>query len=235
LLANSKQKDILLDFDENDPLLMVGRMCLAVTITLAFPMLVIPGRDIVVRSLILPLLGSASPVSSSESREPAGQQDNRVLTRSVDEELQEPLLASEEFPREQQSMEIGDAADEDLSAENAVITSGTVDDGSSGGDLSSASTTVLLCTSVVLFWSAGTVASVVSSIDVVWDLLGSSLSILMSYLIPAGTFLVITKQHQQQDSHDWLSRIVCWLLICIFVPLMFISTGNAIVNTFLKS
>lgn len=36
--SGSVQGNILLDFDEDDPLLLLGRLCLAITITLAFPM-----------------------------------------------------------------------------------------------------------------------------------------------------------------------------------------------------
>ena len=260
---NTHTKDILLDFDENDPLLMVGRMCLAVTITLAFPMLVIPGRDIVVRSLILPRLASVSSGDSitatataiATSSENTSSNTTRAVTRSVDEELQESLLASEEYSDEQQQeqpLEIDNDNDNDEVNPNEATASRTANNNSgnnnnnasTSSDLSSASSTILLCTSVILFWSAGSLASVVSSIDVVWDLLGSSLSILMSYLIPASTYLVITKQCQQQqqdsnnnnnnnDDEGWIApRVVCWLLLSIFVPLMFISTINAVYNTF---
>ena len=202
-----KTKDILLDFDEHDPLLMVGRMCLAVTITLAFPMLVIPGRDIVVRSIILPRM----------------QQFQSTQRSDVEEELAEPLLDDDE-----------------------AETSETQDKVSFG---------VLLSISVGLFWSAAALASLVSSIDVVWDLLGSSLSILMSYLIPAGTYLAITKQQDTDSSNEGNSnseeenhteqaestvttndnkaaRIACWLLLGGSVPLMIVSTANAVYNTF---
>ena len=87
---------------------------------------------------------------------------------------------------------------------------------------------VRLLVATVIFWTAGTVASCVESIDVVWDLLGSSLSILLSYLIPCGTYLAITKD----DPGHRLSKAMCWILIIIFVPLMVISTANAIQNTF---
>lgn len=50
--SGSVQGNILLDFNEDDPLLLLGRLCLAVTIALAFPMLIIPPRDILVRSLV---------------------------------------------------------------------------------------------------------------------------------------------------------------------------------------
>jgi hypothetical protein len=259
------KKDILLDFDENDPLLMVGRMCLAITITLAFPMLVIPGRDIMLRSLILPRLAGLHrqlQQSSEEEEDPAVVVN---VNRTVDEELQESLLSPDQ-QQQHQSMEISgnddnnnddDNTDQEnllTENENAVtdnagagggddngISNGSSSNVGGGDDLRSAPTIVLLCTSVVIFWSAGTVASVVKSIDVVWDLLGSSLSILLSYLIPAGTYLVITKKQQSSSSdssdtssstRDRLSRAVCWLLLWIMFPLMIVSTGNAIVNTF---
>lgn len=211
------QGNILLDFDENDPLLMVGRMCLAVTITLAFPMLVIPGRDIVVRSLILPQLAVVLPTPVAVSR-----QGNGVARGSVDEELREPLLEPEEYLDEAPSIEVGGS---------------TADESSDDVDLSSVSVMVLLSTSVVIFWSAAALASLVSSIDVVWDLLGSSLSILMSYFIPAGTYLVITNRAEQNGetqvgSQDKASRLACWLLLGVSVPLMVVSTVNAIYNTF---
>lgn len=261
--------DILLDFDENDPLLMVGRMCLAITITLAFPMLVIPGRDIMLRSLILPRLKARlhrqrqqSSLEEEEEEDPAVVNVN--VNRTIDEELQESLLSPDQ-QQQHQSMEISGNDHDHDDEENAVTDNAgaggggdaDADDivGSSNGsssnvggvggdDLRSAPTIVLLCTSVLIFWSAGTVASVVKSIDVVWDLLGSSLSILLSYLIPAGTYLVITNKQQSSSSssdsndtsgsstRDRLSRAVCWLLLWIMFPLMIASTGNAIINTF---
>lgn len=262
--------DILLDFDENDPLLMVGRMCLAITITLAFPMLVIPGRDIMLRSLILPRLKARLHRQRQQSSsEEEGEEDSTVVNdnvnvnRTIDEELQESLLSPDQ-QQQHQSMEISGNDHDHDHEENAVTDNAgaggggdaDADDiggssngsssnvgGSGGDDLRSAPTIILLCTSVVIFWSAGTVASVVKSIDVVWDLLGSSLSILLSYLIPAGTYLVITNKQQSSissDSNDTsgsstrdrLSRAVCWLLLWIMFPLMIGSTGNAIINTF---
>jgi amino acid permease len=189
------QGNVLLDFDKNDSLLLVGRMCLAVTITLAFPMLVIPARDILLRSVILPRLYPTSANGNSASTD-------RDETTA---QLQEPLLADEERP------EVDNATTEDTISTLAPFG-------------------LRLVTSIGIFWTAGLMASCVASIDIVWDLLGSSLSILLSYLIPAGCYLVVMK-----DVHDtttkW-SKVICWLLIVVFVPLMVISTGNAIANTF---
>jgi amino acid permease len=49
--SGSVQGNIMLAFEQDDPLLMVGRMCFALTITLTFPMMVIPARNILLRSI----------------------------------------------------------------------------------------------------------------------------------------------------------------------------------------
>jgi len=242
------QGNILLDFNNKDPLLLVGRMCLAVTITLAFPMLTIPSRDIVLRTI------KSSSSSSGSNGEPplnaAVAQDDTAAAS-----LQEPLLPS--------------GSHDQTEADSGRITN------ISNVAPPSFSFKDRLGVSIVLFWSAAAVASCVSSIDVVWDLLGSSLSILLSVLIPAASFLVITHPNrlvqQQQQEHDtsdtnvdresapettsttpeqaperpqpppnatmsWkhmFSRALSWTLIMVFVPLMFLSTGNAVMHTFL--
>ena len=140
-----------------------------------------------------------------------------AIETSVEEELAEPLLNDEQ---------------EEISG----------DDNNDETSNDKISFLMLLSISITLFWSAAALASLVSSIDVVWDLLGSSLSILMSYLIPAGTYLVITKQSEEDttESNDdeptsygkKASRVACWLLLVGSVPLMIVSTANAVYNTF---
>jgi hypothetical protein len=161
-------------------------------------------------------------------------------------------------------------------------------------------------------WSGAAVASCVSSIDVVWDLLGSSLSILLSYLIPCGCYLALSsssrrrqtrrasssrqprrrRQHDPDESltaalledddegsvgvpvalpnnnmdrvgrstaattthnevtdtddnniaatwriyqNDTVPRVCCYVIVLVFVPLMVLSTANAVYNTFFRS
>lgn len=185
------QGNVLLDFAEDDPLLLMGRICLALTISLAFPMLVIPARDIVLRVM-----------ATKDSDDDSGEsilEEGEILER----DLREPLLGeAEEGPK-------------DLSV----------------------SFIRRLAVAIVVFWSAAGIACCVSSIDIVWDLLGSSLSILLSYLIPCGSYLVLMDQQEDFDEEagtNWrkrLSTILCWFLLILFCPLMVISTANAIYNT----
>lgn len=209
--------NILLDFPENDPLLMVGRMCLAVTLALAFPMLTIPARDILLRSSLFSKRQSRPPSHSNDEGDsaPATMNDHQDHN-----DLTEPLLS------------------EDVEA--APLT-GTDPESCSKKD---PSLCLRLVTAILVFWSAAAVASCVRSIDVVWDLLGSSLSILLSYLIPCGAYLAIARQHEvqvraaEEGEHDLSNpRLSKWLasaLVVAYVPLMVISTANAVHNTFFK-
>ena len=165
--------NILLSFDDSDPLLLVGRLCLALTITLAFPMLTIPARDIILRAW-----------------------KEGASTALEDNDLEEPLLNGEDNNNEHR-----------VEAPPSILKR--------------------LAVAIVVFWSGAGVACCVSSIDVVWDLLGSSLSIILSFLIPFGSYLVLVKEQNNR-----FSRLVCFILLSVFVPLMFLSTGNAIMNTF---
>lgn len=219
--------NILLDFDNADPLLLVGRMCLAITITLAFPMLTIPARDIVLRSIQSYQQQQQEQRAANESNP----QDRDSDTMPPESSLEEPLLSSDEEQATGSGVE--SSADRTLSDSGAPTFTYFQ----------------RLWVAMVLFWTATVVASCVSSIDVVWDLLGSSLSILLSVLIPCASFLVLTQEQPPQSSQvstpeeevprrpgmSWkhlTSRSLSWILIGVFIPLMFLSTGNAVYHTF---
>lgn len=195
--SGNVQGNILLDFPEDDVLLLIGRSCLALTLTMAFPMLTIPARDILIRCLPASFF---KPTSS--------QVDNSA--EEQEQALQEPLLEREE------DVEEGRPAVEDGEVE--------------------ASLGLRLGAAIVVFWSSALVASCVASIDIVWDLLGSSLSILLSYLIPCGSYLVIVKKFDSDTGGDLspvkVSKYIAWALIIFYVPMMFVSTANAVVDTF---
>jgi len=196
--------NVLLDFPDDDPLLLVGRMCLAITITLAFPMLTIPARDIIIRSLPKSLYQAVATEHES-SGAPDDAEERMDVEQDAIQSLQEPLLEAN-----------------------------TAD--GIGSETVSASFGLRLLSVTVFFWSAAAVASCVSSIDVVWGLLGSSLSILLSHLIPCASYLVISKRSSQstEDPPSRHSIVVAWILILVSTPLMFLSTGNAMYSNFFR-
>jgi amino acid permease len=246
--------NVLLDFDEGDPLLLLSRLCLAVTITLALPMLVIPARDILVRSIFntrfggsfmrqrpqmhahpsdIPVDVSMSPMTTVEFEPMEISQQNGGMD--------EPLLMLEN-----NSLASVDVADTDLVEEMSLssnlnrnfMLSQNRQRARDGTDSKSARR----LGAVMIFWSAALIACSVKSIDVVWDLLGSSFSIMMAFLIPCGAYLKLARRkrfHQLPISdggmvfRSWmLSRAVAWLMLLFFTPLMFVSTINAVYNNF---
>ena len=201
---NEIQGNILLDFDDSDPLLLVGRMCLAVTITLAFPMLTIPARDIVLRSMM-------------ERQHVSTALQGVELSDNPQDTLTEPLLTDDE-------------------PNDITAVAGTTDRQQGGGPLKT-SLGMRLGIAIILFWSATAVACCVASIDIVWDLLGSSLSIILSYLIPCGSYLVIMRQTPPElaPPGQRLNVVLACIILAVTVPLMFVSTANAIEKTFFET
>jgi amino acid permease len=258
--SGSVQGNILLDFEEDDPLLLLGRLCLAMTITLALPMLVIPARDILVRSVIRTRVGSGLlRFMSPKLRQQMHQHPSGILTTSASphepttvvfepmeisqiDTLEEPLLVLDN-----RSM-ASTIQDELLEDSDLVEDMSMMHDAPSGPvnsvnrRLPSDGTDSKLARSVgalFVFWSAAFLACSVESIDVVWDLLGSSFSIMMAFLIPAGCFLKLARRKRFDEIQDggsgfriWMiSRLVAWMMILVFVPLMVVSTMNAVYNS----
>jgi amino acid permease len=208
------QGNIMLDFEENDPLLMVGRMFFALTITSAFPMMVIPARDILLRSIILPCMKRRTMHTETTDTATTAASAASVTTRSngkddneTPESLQDPVSMDEE----------------EQEADN--------DDDDDDQTTVPASFFLRLITSVGIFWTAAAVASCVNSIDIVWELLGSSFIILLAYLIPCGSYLVIMRNVE----NTFWSKVLCWILIVVMLPLMIISTSNAVHNIFFNN
>jgi Transmembrane amino acid transporter protein len=212
------QGNVLLDFDEDDPLLLVARMCLACTVTLAFPLLVIPARDILLRSWF----DKAPPVENPHQSEPTENPASgaSTISDSAEAALRERLL---EFDNREHD-------DPQTSEQNIAA------DTSEGSQFQQHSFAVRLGTGILVLWSSAVVASCVKSIDVVWDLLGSSLSVILSYLIPCAAFIAIvgrsTADAGSGEDENKGAIFFAKAMIFVYLPLMLVSTGNAFVNTF---
>jgi amino acid permease len=265
--------NILLDFPEHDPLLLVGRMCLAITIALAFPMLTIPSRDILIQSLPDRFCCCSIHRWWRQRRQQRRRRGGGNADTAANAMLTEALLQSNGGAANDDVDDDDDDANDngdgivvlsvhDLSTSNDSYLFDTVEGAAvrsqhsrndeEGTNFVAAATTtavetakvasalylVRLSTTIVMFWSAVAVASYVTSIDIVWDLLGSSLSILLSYLIPASCYIALCHQQpaQQQQRHcnNRVSVVVSYIILFIFTPMMFVSTANAVYNTFYK-
>ena len=259
--------NILLAFDEDDVLLLIGRSCLALTIALAFPMLVIPSRDIVLRSFYG---GGGDDDQAPSGRGPPTRSFHMLrydpqLTDISDSDgdafdpvegdipsaLTQPLLLDHDDGRfdpesptsaEQRWQKQGDGMDT-TAPENGA------NDGNQSSEPSTCSRAVV---AISIFWLGASIASSVKSIDIVWDLLGSSLSLCLGFIIPCATYLKLCPMEDENSTVGGedrvgvveafnrsikrkLSRLSAWFIICFMVPMCFICTANAVYNTFFAS
>ena len=285
------QGNVLLDFDENDTLLLVGRTCLAGTVSLALPLLVIPSRDIALKvwgmycqkdRIDAPrgfcqrfrkrfnamIWGKSHMPPPSEAFPPsldanAGFEDveGDIVFEDVTTPLSEPLLTE----RERDGTDGDGCRGRVEENENEDIANNRsnkpVRQGLSQSSLPKASRKARTIAAVAIFWSAASLACLVKSIDIVWDLLGSSLSICLGFLIPCGSYLVLypgnaagsqepregeeegvviafqveTPVDEREDSKGpYWERVVAKVVLGLFIPTMVICTVNAFYCTFFK-
>jgi len=234
--------NVLLSFPEGDVLMIFGRGCLTLTIAFALPVFVVPARDMFLRALDSFCTGRREelndgdqvvdnllhPVNSSSSSDRyANPLENSI---SGKHDLIEPLLALEE---------------DDVDVSEARIQGNY----SSNGESDSSRRRVIV--SIAILWSASAVACCVKSIDTVWDVMGGSIQIIIGFIIPSASYLLLTRPNEStadgvsdDDVHSedeysatnvltrrnsWY-RIMAWILLIIFVPVMFICTSNSISN-----
>jgi amino acid permease len=218
--------NILLSFDADDKLLGIGRACLSLTIMCAFPILVVPCRDIILRAWVESKayeldLESTDMDHTSDRRET----NDTSHERMEENDLMEPLLSSSE--QEAENMVSHDDDDKTIIDNRLRIIS-----------------------SILILWIAAGLACFVTSIDIVWDILGGSFSLMMGFLIPAGSFFILEKKHQlsiaQRDDGPSLEQLenananrtettvynsdkkIAILIILLIVPIMIILTSNVI-------
>jgi amino acid permease len=211
--------NILLSFGAHDKLLGIGRACLSLTIMCAFPILVVPCRDIVLRAS---LEMRACEMDRVETTDREANED--MYERTEENDLTEPLLSSTE-----QETENIMSHDDD---KNII------------GDH------IRIISSVLILWLAAGLACFVTNIDIVWDILGGSFSLMMGFVIPSGSFLILQKKRQQsivqRDDEPNLEQLdsgntnsaettahsrdekIAIVIIMLIVPVMIILTSNVV-------
>ena len=217
--------NILLSFDADDKLLGIGRACLSLTIMCAFPILVVPCRDIILRGWVEMKAYGLDFESTDTDRTIGRRETNDTSHERIEEnDLMEPLLSSSE----QETENIISHDDDKTVIDNRLR----------------------IISSILILWIAAGLACFVTSIDIVWDILGGSFSLMMGFLIPAGSFFILEKKHQlliaQRDAGPSLEHLenasanstettlynsdkkIAILIIILIVPIMIILTSNVI-------
>ena len=336
------QGNILLDFPDGDDLLLIGRFCLACTIALAFPMMVLPARDICVRlcadstlfqKQIFAFTSSSQQSQSSPGRRLGAYSPPTIMTRERQFEMEhrdvwtDGLSALGEIGglgMKSLDGSIGSASpsdynndmypeDEEGDEEKIRLVSPlevetdffdplldhdpTPASPPGGVPISSitfpsisisheqpqpqqsssplpydagqpSSLPPLLSRSIFLhianliqgqyskfihhpnlpqkalgigfFWLAATLASFIHSVDTVWGLLGSSISILVGFLIPFASFVVIShKRGKHLNGGGYVSdfgsgrirAMAARVLVVIYFVIMILCSWHAFVHT----
>ena len=260
--------NILVDLESGnegeDILLKIMRRCMVVTISLALPMLVLPTRNILVQLLLMEDKGDALVASRGDSFAADGAMTEDDY--SADEEssnynhMMEEGVGMDAQDRNYWETGRNPFAVEDVSVGSTSSGEGSVSYRNDVGIDDDLSSTPLDETKRPSFWmrlglafailgSASLIALVVPSVKVVWDILGSSLSILLALLIPSISFLALharlTKSLAMATGSDvdnsfegivandyvnqfWQTKVVAWLLIVVFVPALFFFAGDAV-------
>ena len=248
--------NVLLSFDEDDVLLMIGRVCLSLTITFAFPVLVVPARDTLLRGVNDFLLWkrrmrlekerNGALIDGEERDKIDGSREYRI-----DNDLSEPLLDEDDKITDQNDIDLdidfGDDDDDGNEVQSLFDGENKVEEGQNErqqqqqqqqqGDMKSTEkreTMIRIVSSIGIFWTGAILACNVKDIDIVWDFLGGSLSLIMGFTIPSGCFLVLTSMMMNDDKHEFgitrFDNVMAWVLLITFIPVMFLLTGNTVYN-----
>jgi amino acid permease len=175
------QGNILKNFPDDDNIITIGRLGLSCTITLAFPLLVVPCRDIVLRWLGVHLSVDAKA-------------DTLIKVRST-ASLQSQARS---FSNNMHRKSVSTRASNDISAPLLL--------GSPNRSLSHDGKTVTTwrqklastVTTLAIFWGGLMLACFVDDIAVVWDVLGSSISIFIAFIVPSMCYIVISDQRAKR-------------------------------------
>ena len=229
--SGAVEGNILLSFDEDDALLTLGRACLTLTVTFAFPMLVVPARDVFLRGMA-EFSGGTTSAQDMENEGGSGRSNSltagttTTTTTSSDNDLISNNLSEPLLPDEDEVDQLNVV--EENSSPNAP------------------STLKRVVVSVAILWAGALITCLIKSVDIVWDILGGSLSLMMGFFIPCGSFIVLSSRNrvtsmeegnvsgeEEETGEDVKSdhrTKIAWILIVFFVPICLSTTGNAIFN-----
>ena len=187
--SNKLQSNILKNFPDSDPIIFFGRVCLTLTIAFAFPVLVLPARNVI--------LNTTNTTTEQQQLQQQQQVSSFVQDAAIQNDLHEKLLP----PQATSTTTVK----KDCIWKRRLI-------------------------SIAITWIATAIASCVSSIAVVWDFLGSSLSILLAFVLPCGSYLMLVSK----ENKTIYLRIMSILIISLSIPIMIIGTSNAFYTTFIR-
>ena len=197
-----------MDFEDDDPLVLIARICLGITVICMYPMLVNPARNILIQ------------LFSKDEME-----DSTLTQPLLDEDKDEETTLFETDSDSAISSIISGSSSFTLISDNSSFTLISDDSSTSSREIPDSLKLRIFCAILVL-WNAAFIACFIQTLDVVWDFLGSSFSIIVGYLLPCGVYIYI--RNEERGGLFW----VAVLGVCIFTPMMVLCTVNSVYNSF---
>lgn len=219
------EDNILLNFDDDDVVMNVGKVCLTLTISLSLPMMVLPCRDIILRMImdgggvVDDDAGGMNDVDKTLSERTMKATASDVVTES----MRQPLLLADDIDVDVPRGGGCSVLPEDDDA--IYFEKVDLDESESNAD-KKLRVPVTLC--IVL--GGAILACLVKNVDVVWELQGSSVVLMVGFLIPCKCFVDLNNNFTERGFK--LRRILARCIIAVFIPIMCICSCNAVYNVF---
>jgi len=261
--------NILLDFPDGDDLLLVGRTCLACAIAFAFPMMVLPARDTFMRLCDDYYQNHSKKNKNFWEQTPPPQGEGREeLTVETEMESREvwanglsslgeiggvgmesvhhnggDIFPLSPFEMETHSLEpLLHNNDDETGPKSGPPRNQykqRLPPSSTIGPSLSTNSKLRTILGISCFWLAGTVASFVHSVETVWGLLGSSIAILVGYLIPFLCFIKISHRcgkytngggYKSDFGSGRKRAYIAKVLVLVYSVIMIICTWHAVIK-----
>lgn len=193
--------NILDNFPDDDPIILFARICLTFTIASAVPMLAIPARNIIA-PCISPFINSK--IEQYELKYTAKDDGKQNLRHGNVGETTESQIES-------QSMEENPDVPLMVTTKprNCVFTKPLV--------------------SILITWAATILAFFVSDVTFLLEVVGSSLSVTLAFIIPCASFIALNP-----PGKDLPLRIIAWTILSLSIGMMIFSAENVLYKALSK-
>ncbi|KAE9042556.1 hypothetical protein PR003_g3981 [Phytophthora rubi] len=195
------QGDILNNFSNNDPLVNLGRLGLLVTIQLSLPLIIQPCRANLLRlaKIIRSFMrGRAKVYDATESSD-------------SDNEVEAPGEGTALLP----------------TSGNGTAAAGSINVSSSSPGRFKATVVHVLLT-VAIMTSVITIALLSPGVAVVWNLMGSTVGLLISYVLPCVSYVCIRREKPNTDRR----KLTAWIILAVSSIVCTVCTIQAFVSVF---
>lgn len=235
--------DILNNYKNEDPVVSVGRIGLVTTLAMSFPLLVMPCRNTIQR--IIALLREKKKVDMQQQL--LGSMDDMSSPKRTEADEASSLFMPTEGLMSPIGTLIADSpANLPARSNNAVLQHYSTfgedrediggEEGNPGRPQKQPETSLAMhiCITVLILVGSSQVAIQVTSVVQIWSILGSSVSILIAYILPCSMYISLRRQSRTEGDSagpgNKSTLFWAWMLLVFASIASILSTWQAIVQ-----